>query len=105
MPQISHQASVQMDPELQLLPLFKTLQWFLISFTQNKVLIKGTINDVGTLTSVAALASSVTFYIAVAHYFLEERFNEEAGKTINALHEWLKILLVTSVWKILLSLN
>ena len=104
MPQI-YQASVQMDPELQLIPLFKTLQRFLISFTQNKALIKGTINDVGTLTSVAALASSITFYIAVAHYFLEERFKEEAGKPINALHEWLKILLVTSVWKILLSLN
>ena len=94
-----------MDPELQLIPLFKTLQWFLILFTQNKALIKGTINDVGTLTSVAALASSITFYIAVAHYFLEERFNEEAGKPINALPEWLKIFLVTSVWKILLSLN
>ena len=96
-----------MDPELheQLLPLFKTLQQFLIWFTRNKVLIKGTINEVETLTSVAALASSITFYIAVAHCVLEERFNEEAGKTINALHEWLKILLVTSVWKILLSLN
>lgn len=34
----------------------------------------------GRLTSVAALASPITFYIAVAHYFLEEQFNEEAGK-------------------------
>lgn len=94
-----------MDPELQLPPLFKALQQLLVSFTQNKDLIKGTINGGGTLTSVAALASSITFYIAVAHYFLEEQFNEEAGKTINAFHEWLKILLVISVWKILLSLN